>query len=236
MEYLLSGAELDELGERMVRDYLNGREAKSVDIEDFVSSYLGLTIRYETIAETDEGKIGFISDGRTPLWVNRPEGAVQEIFDENTIVVDKYLLNDYEMSRKRFTIAHEVAHYLLGKFNPAETMAEFCWEYDSDRTYAMEDLSERLNLTEWQANNLAAAILMPRFLLEKALEKWNDGRPIPVCGRSVLPFDSRMKVRGMAERLGVSHTALMIQLRKYKLVEQRDLGEFIRSCVKVGGV
>ena len=51
MDVLLSGAELDELGERMVRDYLNGREVKSVDIEDFVSSYLGLTIRYETIAE-----------------------------------------------------------------------------------------------------------------------------------------------------------------------------------------
>ena len=96
MENILSGVELDELGERIVRDYLNGREVKSVDIEDFVSSYLGLTIRYETIAETDEGKIGFISDGRTPLWINRPEGAVQEIFDENTIVIDQYLLNDYE--------------------------------------------------------------------------------------------------------------------------------------------
>lgn len=236
MEVLLSGAELDELGEKMVRDYLNGQEVKSVDIEDFVSSYLGLTVRYEAIAESDVGKIGFISDGRTSIWVNREEGPVQEVFDADTIVIDRYLLNENEMSRKRFTIAHEAGHYLLRKFNPAGTSAEFCWEYDSERTYEAEDLSGRLNLLEWQANNLAAALLMPRFLLEKALKIWNDGRPILVYGTHVLPFDSRMKTRGMADRLGVSHTALMIQLRKYKLVEQGDLVEFIHEHIRVGGV
>ena len=236
MDVLLSGAELDELGERMVKDYLAGREVKAVDIEDFVSSYLGLSVRYETIAEADEGKIGFISDGRTPLWVSRKDGPVQEIFDETTIVIDKYLLNESEKSRKRFTLAHEAGHYLLERFNPAGASAEFCYEYDSDREYTKEDLSGRFNIIEWQANNLAAALLMPGFLLRKAVEVWNDGYPIPVYGTNVLPFDSRMKVRGMAERLGVSHTALMIQLRKHKLVEQRDLGEFIHERIKVGGV
>ena len=67
MSYLMNGVVLDEYAESVVRNYLDGRIVQCVDIEDLIISYLGLTIVYETIAEEDLGKIGFISDGQTPI-------------------------------------------------------------------------------------------------------------------------------------------------------------------------
>ena len=53
MENLLSGAELDEFGEQVVREYLGEREVKCLDIEEFIRSYLKLPIFYESIAEKE---------------------------------------------------------------------------------------------------------------------------------------------------------------------------------------
>ena len=76
---------------------------------------------------------------------------------------------------------------------------------------------------------------MPVMLVKKALEVWNEGKPIPIFGQNFLPYDSKMKLQGMAYRLGVSRTALMIRLRKLGLVEHRDLSEYIRNDLGLGG-
>ena len=57
--------EIDELGEGLIRQYL-GAEADishCVDIEGFVTEFLGLPLFYRSFAEKDSDKIGFISDG-----------------------------------------------------------------------------------------------------------------------------------------------------------------------------
>lgn len=60
MRSYISYDELEELGETIVRAYINKTRrynALCVDIEGLVTDYLGLTVVYETIAEDDPNKI-----------------------------------------------------------------------------------------------------------------------------------------------------------------------------------
>ena len=56
------------------------------------------------------------------------------IFPSRTAVIEKFLLNPRESARKRFTIAHEGAHDVLGCHIPfqASPMAAFHSEYDPE--------------------------------------------------------------------------------------------------------
>lgn len=66
MRSYISYDELEELGETIVRAYINKTRrynALCVDIEGLVTDYLGLTVVYETIVEDDLNKIAFLSNG-----------------------------------------------------------------------------------------------------------------------------------------------------------------------------
>ncbi len=87
-------------------------------------------------------------------------------------------------TRKRFTIAHEIAHFLLHRNKDTK-------EFRDDIKYRSPGVSDAL---EGQANRLAADILMPRRLIRKLLD---EGITNP---------------RTMAEKLGVSLHAMEIRL------------------------
>ena len=44
--------------------------ARWIDIEG-LANYLGMTVVFETFAEEDRDKVGFLADGRTPLKIRR---------------------------------------------------------------------------------------------------------------------------------------------------------------------
>ena len=113
MKNLSSFEELDELGEAIIKEYIKKTKQTNclcVDIEGFVTSYLGLELEYENFAETDNGRIGFLSDGVRPLWVYRNHQRVQVLFPKGTVVLDSVLLRENESGRHRFSMAHEAAH------------------------------------------------------------------------------------------------------------------------------
>lgn len=151
--------EIDELGEGLIRHYL-GAEAEQtccVDIEGFATEYLKLPLLYRTFAEQDTDKIGFIADGITSLRVYEGGVPVNRIFPKGTIVIERYLLREHESGRRRFTISHECAHYLMDRTVPG---AAFHREYDNERVYTQEDLRNLFNLHETQIDRMGAALLM----------------------------------------------------------------------------
>ena len=110
MKRFTSNGEIENLCEAMIKDFFKSKHYTNVtcvDIEAFVREYLGVPIVYETFAEPDPGRIGFLSDGKRPLLVRRGEQAEQVVFPARTAVIEKYLQNPKESARKRFTIAHE---------------------------------------------------------------------------------------------------------------------------------
>ena len=70
MSTYISNRELEELGEGLTRHYLEQAHihmaARCIDIEG-LANYLGMTVVFETFAEEDRDKVGFLADGRTPL-------------------------------------------------------------------------------------------------------------------------------------------------------------------------
>ena len=74
MSTYISNRELEELGEGLTRHYLENAHvqmaARCIDIEG-LANYLGMTVVFETFAEEDRDKVGFLADGRTPLKIRR---------------------------------------------------------------------------------------------------------------------------------------------------------------------
>lgn len=85
--------------------------------------------------------------------------------------------------RQRFTVAHEIAHYILHRDQIGSGL--------TDDTFYRSGLSEA---KEWEANKLAAEILMPWPLIRQATE---DGGKTPA---------------EIAEELNVSEAAIKIRL------------------------
>lgn len=148
---IFSYEELDELGEGLIRQYL-GKEAERtccVDIEGFVTDFLKLPLLYRSFAEEDSDKIGFIADGVTPLRVYEGGTVVRRVYPRGTIVIERCLRKEHESGRRRFTISHECAHYIMDRAVPS---AAFHREFDGERAYTQEDFKNLFSFRETQVD------------------------------------------------------------------------------------
>lgn len=232
MTSYLTVNEIEELAESLVRNFYGRRQKmpQAVDIDCFVTRFLKLSIAYHAFAEADSGKIGFISDGITPLWIYQ-NGARQAVFPRGTIVLEKALLSPREEKRRRFTLAHEASHYLVDR---TITTASFHREYDGERTYSTPELRELFSFRESQIDRLAAAVLMPQFMVGNILEKMTGRKPISIYGENLISVEDKLLVQQMADAMGVSYTAFFIRLKQLGFYEKRSADEFITREMRLG--
>ena len=95
-------------------------------------------------------------------------------------------------TRQRFTLAHEIAHYLLHRDKIGDGI-------EDDLLYR-SPLSSNL---EVEANYLAADILMPWKIISELWLKYNT-------------LDREQRIQKIADELGVSNTAMEIRLDSFK--------------------
>lgn len=100
-------------------------------------------------------------------------------------------------ARRRFSIAHELGHFLLGHGDFADSEKTF-----EDGSYNYLDPQNR---QETEANEFAAELLMPERFLKKDLQE--IGRDAPA----------------LAKRYQVSEQALWIQLINLQLASEHDM-------------
>jgi Zn-dependent peptidase ImmA (M78 family) len=98
-------------------------------------------------------------------------------------------------NRQRFTIAHELGHYLLHKGTKLHFDEDFRIDY---RDATSSDATKR---EEVEANGFAAALLMPERIL---MRDW----------RRLEPNDKEIPetIRALAKRYRVSHKAMELRL------------------------
>ena len=237
MTSFISFQELDSLGEGLVKDYAKKTHrwnSMCLDIEGFITDYLGLNIVYESIAEEDRSKLGFLADGSDPLKVNRDGTETFVVFPVGTVVIDKFLTRDNEIARKRFTLAHEAAHAILARHMPAKAGSYFQSEFDVTASYSSEDLRRIFSIGESCANRLGAALLMPEYRMERALKKYNDGNKL-VCYGGVFPLQEKLLIQKMANALGVSMAAMTNRVKELRLLDNRPINQYIRKKLRFGG-
>ena len=126
-------------------------------------------------------------------WPDDWSGAIGKDDNGFFIIVNK----NHPKVRQRFTIAHEIAHYVLHRDKIGNGIKDD-WKY---RSRNISDTDER------EANKLAAEILMPADLVGQAA--------VEVIGAPGVTSGERLSERhlaGVAKNLEVSTTALSIRL------------------------
>ena len=239
MSNYLSRAELEEISEGLIKVYATKHKNKviqSIDIEHFITDFLNLRIEYTAFAESDSGRIGFLADGETPLLIHQEGRIIPFVFPKDTIVLDKFLLAEREQGRRRFTMAHEASHHILERMHSDTNAARFHTEFDNEKVYTQNELAQMFASVEWQADTMGASLLMPKFIVENALAKFTNSKPIKIYGDTTFAKRDKEIIRKMANYLGVSYTALVIRLRGLDMLEYHDISEYISTELQLGGV
>jgi Zn-dependent peptidase ImmA (M78 family) len=165
--------------EDRARGLLSDAQITTVPVDlDRIAQYLGVPIRREFLNGDISGFL-YRKDEQAAIVVNRRQN----------------------LPRQRFTIAHEIGHYLLHDKHG---------EIHVDRAFALKfrrgSMPVGSDPEEIQANAFAAALLMPKDLLKADLLSYER------CG-----VIDDTTIQTLAERYGVSIQALLIQLNTINL-------------------
>ena len=168
-----------QAAERRAQDVLDqlGIRTAPVDVE-LVAGHLGIPVIRESLEPGMSGVL-VIGDGQAAIGVNR----------------------NHHPRRQRFTIAHEIAHYLLHTSDGDLFVDDMLTFYRDDQLSAGAYRKER------EANALAAALLMPQGLIEEHIRQ----RQIDLYDDSAIAL--------LARHFDVSEQALTIRLMHLDLLE-----------------
>jgi len=183
---------------------------KPVSIELFAEHQLGLKIEYTRLC--DYGKVSGITvydDIEIILRQYLRDTTIK--VSANTMFIDESLKKplfppDKEICKRRFTIAYECSHHLLhqrfltvmnrqNKPSPVKT------------TYTLTELQQMRKWHDWQANTMAAALLMPAKYLALLLGK----RRFAIYG-SRMNRPDKLAVANLSDKLKVSQKAMSLRL------------------------
>lgn len=177
-QFNMSNMEIEEFCEALVLDYIRKYNAPTdyIDIRGLITDYLGLEIEFESIVEDDETITAFIANGSRTLKIINNGKVTEVLYPRKTMVVDKCYLAPDQRERCRFNMAHEAGHYLMNKLCNTN-VASFNRDMDLSEYIPTEQLHNAFNINESRANKIAAALLLPRFVVENALKRFNKGEP-----------------------------------------------------------
>lgn len=167
------------------------RKSAPVDV-DRIAELLGITVEYDASLERKDivGRISF-NDGHPVVSINPAQ-------------------NRYE-PRRRFTLAHEIGHYVL---HSAENRMGFT---DSKRT--MSRTESYWDRYESEANTFAAQLLMPRDLVLSEGQKLID---VYKRDNGAKAIPQSLFVERLADRLAVSSKAMEYRLRNLGVIKQPE--------------
>lgn len=198
-------------------------ESRAVDILAALD-YSGGEVDLDLLCERESARTGLkIERGVHPSSPTVGATVLGRItFDP--LVIQVYAASSSHRGRDRFTLAHELAHYLLdhGRFLVRESCDDKDFALQRSTAFEGTDVAR----LEFQANFLAAGLLMPRthvaadfYRLVRALEIPNRGfGPLYVDDQlcNLQNFDA--VTSGLMQRYGVSRSAVKIRLESLGLL------------------
>ncbi|MFT9056847.1 MAG: hypothetical protein ABF449_09545 [Ethanoligenens sp.] len=219
----LSQNELEEIAETMLRDFYKNDYPHfgAVDIDRFVTEFCGYTLKYEKLS--DNGRIlGVTSYKNTMLKLRRNHETEIIPLPKDTILIEETLKDSkFCTGRLSFTTSHECAHQILFGIHPDHAELSYRNGFDPHTPYTPAFLEHILNWSEYQANSLAAALLMPFALVDLVLFRFNGNQKIILYGENVA-YKDKQAFNNMASFLRVSRQAFLIRLKELKMVEVRS--------------
>jgi hypothetical protein len=189
-----------------------------LDVDRLATSYLGLGMLYISLSG-ERDILGLTTYSNVDVDLGN---RVLHI-PSNTCVIDSQLFEKSRTDkptrmRLRFTLAHECAHQILYRMEPPSP--NHYARLQSNRAYSFRELKSSEDWNEWQANALAAALLMsPNAVREAQQER------LTRFGRFLNRPDMDALNR-LTDKFQVSNQAMLIRLQQLGLLEQRAEFEY----------
>lgn len=180
---------------------------RSTNILDFAQNVMGLSLDYGRLSP-DGSVLGLTSftDTACELWED--EYPILCRIPKNIILLDESLRSVGLTGRAAFTMAHECAHHILHRCEYAGRAYE--------RVMKVAMRSDVKDWSEWQADVMAAALLLPRDQMQNALSEFTGKSQIS-ANSGYVRYSEKKGIQSMAHFYGASYTATVIRLKQLGL-------------------
>ncbi len=234
--YVLYRNDIERIAVEILKRYApsNLCVPKPLNTTDFLENYLGLVVKNRYICDFGSGILGLTVMGDIVPIPSYDEFLRPVILEETfgTVLISPLLLKRNRRPRRRYTEMHEAAHFILHRpyFERCErtTGADSkcpctfiaCRKVERDR----EEIRTDLDWLEYQADALAAALLMPRdAFAARAQEAFRENGIRGQC-MVVGKYDNRTALHRviyqMAETFFVSYRAARIRMYHLGLIRE----------------
>ena len=157
-------------------------------------------------------------------------GHVEEVvFEKDTIVLDNCLTLPGNNNRKRFTIGHEAGHVIKSRLYG--TNESRFYHAGGVLIETRDEMDERFSISEVEANNIAANLLMPESTIKLLMEVLYKSEKLIQYDECFLDRVDSSKVSVLASIMGVSFTAMFYRLKSLGFVERGVLATFVEENV-----
>lgn len=221
----LSRRDIEHIAGRITADYSNlpqfkGQTVERIDPYTLAHDLLGLSVDHFRLSRNGT-ILGLTANREVGVEVYGENGEPCIYYlDGNTLLVEKELVSDpTQLGRYNFTVLHEAAHQILDRLTPQDRSQVQCrvlYYRGAIQQYPAQDWGE------WQADNMASALLLPAFVVNAALTRFGLDGGIDILNRIYRPKEYQ-RFCEMADYLGASQQALAIRLKRLGLLKSEYL-------------
>ncbi|MFY1853909.1 ImmA/IrrE family metallo-endopeptidase [Achromobacter xylosoxidans] len=235
---------VDVLGSELARQVANRRSALNSrvpfydkdDLENKATNILAEldysrgAVNLDLLCELEGIRSGLKVERNIPMPVSASNAPILGRITFDPPIIQIYAANSRHFARDRFTLAHELSHHLLnhGRFLVRESCDDS--DFSLERSLAVEGVD--IARMEFQANLLAASLLMPRNQFTYDFGCLLQALDIPNRGFGQLYVDNQpcnlrhfdAVTGGLMQKYGVSRQAAKIRLESLGLLtDAREL-------------
>jgi hypothetical protein len=230
--YILGRDQIDDIAKTVLSEYAPDvlLKPQPLRIGDMAQEHFGLTLSYQNLSANGEisGLVSF-GDSEFDCYDDYYRPILLQIADR-TILIDKSLSYDRQYRRRRYTITHEFSHRLLHRSyrDPSNRHYSFkkqrypmiaCRSTDIEQSHQPRELSTNAQWEEWQADSLAASLLMPRNAFSKVAISVIHHKTGRKFISAKIPHDDRSDIlKYIADIFMVSKQATSIRLKNLNLM------------------
>lgn len=180
---IISKAEFDDHATAFLKKYCPEAltTPMAVPVNAIASDRMGLKVEYHSLSE-DTSEFGqiFFTDGGAEIYLRDSDEYIYVPVTKGTIFLDPDLSFIRSKGSERYTLTHECVHWHLHRkyhmlnavVEPGMAVAHRCPKDFEKREKKRTDI----DWMEWQAEGIAAAILMPRdmfrYKVEELVSRW----------------------------------------------------------------
>ena len=169
---ILSKEQMERIAEKYIRDFIPEmlQNSMPLPVDDFCEGYQKLNVDYPYLSNNGCYLGLAIFGDQTPVTIYESEtnSIRHELYNARTILIDRSLLEEEREQKLRFTAMHECSHQILhaNYFQKPEAKSggqRILCRQETVEKNASKPFTEWTDVDrmEWQANYLAAALLMP---------------------------------------------------------------------------